>query len=64
MVQTDLDGDELTTTKGCFNCVKFKNCIYIEVEKTKGRDFDEILDEGYGEFRYGSGCSSYKVSTP
>ena len=40
MVQTDLDGDELTTTKGCFNCVKFKNCIYIEVEKTKGRDFD------------------------
>lgn len=61
---TEEELEELTTKKGCFNCLKFKNCPYIVNEKAKGRDFDEILIEDNVEFRYGCACSSYQIHTP
>jgi hypothetical protein len=65
-MKTDWDGDELTTTKGCFNCNKFKSCHYIRTEKQKGRDFKEIMifEDGETEYRYGCGCGSYRPPTP
>ena len=61
-----IDGEEITTTKGCFNCDHFKKCPHIRAEKERGRDFDEILifDDGQTEYRYGCSCSGYKVFTP
>jgi len=56
MIEND---DELTTERGCFNCVRFKNCRLIESEKRKSRDFMEIFTDLEEDYRFGCSCDSY-----